>query len=124
MAAMSDVALVARQVTYENRAFWRNPPAAFFTFVFPLIFLVLFNLLFGNVYRFTTTVGARVFDVAIEGDVVLNDFDQVAAAGGSGLMINRAILVDVTDGNGIQIEFIRGVQNPSVKGIEVLTRTD
>ena len=45
---MSDAALIARQVTYENRAFWRNPPAAFFTFVFPLIFLVLFNLLFGN----------------------------------------------------------------------------
>ena len=45
---MSDAAMVLRQVSYENRAFWRNPPAAFFTFVFPLIFLVLFNVLFGN----------------------------------------------------------------------------
>lgn len=45
---MSDAALVLRQIRYENRSFWRNPPAAFFTFVFPLIFLVLFNLLFGN----------------------------------------------------------------------------
>jgi ABC-2 type transport system permease protein len=35
-------------VRYENRWFWRNPPAAFFTFVFPLIFLVLFNVIFGN----------------------------------------------------------------------------
>jgi len=36
------------QIRYENKAFWRNPVAAFFTFVFPLMFLVIFNLLFGN----------------------------------------------------------------------------
>jgi len=45
---MRDATMMLRQVSYENRAFWRNPPAAFFTFVFPLIFLVLFNVLFGN----------------------------------------------------------------------------
>ena len=45
---MSDMVLMLRQVRYENRWFWRNPPAAFFTFVFPLIFLVLFNVIFGN----------------------------------------------------------------------------
>ncbi|HEX9823472.1 MAG TPA: ABC transporter permease [Actinomycetota bacterium] len=45
---MSDLRLAVRQVRYENLAFWRNPPAAFFTFAFPLIFLVLFNLLFGD----------------------------------------------------------------------------
>jgi ABC-2 type transport system permease protein len=40
---VSDLALVARQIRYENRAFWRNPAAAFFTFAFPLMFLVIFN---------------------------------------------------------------------------------
>ena len=40
---MSDIALVTRQIRYENRAFWRNPAAAFFTFAFPLMFLVIFN---------------------------------------------------------------------------------
>lgn len=45
---MSALALALRQVRYENRAFWRNPAAAFFTFVFPLIFLVIFNLMFGT----------------------------------------------------------------------------
>jgi len=45
---MNGLRLALRQVRYENRAFWRNPAAAFFTFVFPLIFLVIFNLLFGN----------------------------------------------------------------------------
>lgn len=44
---MSGIALAARQIRYENRAFWRNPPAAFFTFAFPLIFMVIFNVLFG-----------------------------------------------------------------------------
>jgi hypothetical protein len=37
-----------RQVRFTNTAFWRNPAAAFFTFVFPLMFLVIFTTLFGN----------------------------------------------------------------------------
>ncbi len=45
---MNAFVLALRQVKYENTAFWRNPAAAFFTFVFPLMFLVIFNLLFGN----------------------------------------------------------------------------
>ncbi len=42
---MTAARLIARQVRYENTAFWRNPAAAFFTFAFPLIFMVLFNLI-------------------------------------------------------------------------------
>ena len=45
---MSTLLLALRQVRYENTAFWRNPVAAFFTIAFPLMFLVIFNLLFGN----------------------------------------------------------------------------
>jgi ABC-2 type transport system permease protein len=45
---VSGVGLAIRQVGYENRAFWRNPPAAFFTFVFPLLFMVIFNVIFGE----------------------------------------------------------------------------
>ncbi len=40
--------MALRQVGYENRSFWRNPAAAFFTFLLPLIFLVLFNSIFGD----------------------------------------------------------------------------
>lgn len=40
--------LVWQQVRYQNTLFWRTPIAAFFTLVFPLIFLVLFELLFGG----------------------------------------------------------------------------
>ena len=45
---MNSVMLALRQVRYENSAFWRNPAAAFFTIVFPLMFLVIFNLVFGS----------------------------------------------------------------------------
>lgn len=45
---MSDARLTLRQVRFTNMAFWRNPAAAFFTIVFPLMFLVIFTSLFGN----------------------------------------------------------------------------
>ncbi|MCU1678505.1 MAG: transporter [Frankiales bacterium] len=38
----SGVGLVTHQLRYEQKAYWRNPAAAFFTIVFPLMFLVLF----------------------------------------------------------------------------------
>ncbi len=45
---MTGARLLLRQLRYERLAFMRNPAAAFFTFCFPLIFLVIFNLIFGN----------------------------------------------------------------------------
>lgn len=43
-----DLRLVAQQIRYQNKIFWRTPVAAFFTLVFPLMFLVLFTAIFGN----------------------------------------------------------------------------
>jgi ABC-2 type transport system permease protein len=40
--------LALRQFPYENKAFWRNPASAFFTFAFPLLFLFVFTALLGN----------------------------------------------------------------------------
>ncbi len=45
---MNSFVLALRQIRYQNTVFWRNPVAAFFAFVFPLMFLVIFNLVFGN----------------------------------------------------------------------------
>jgi ABC-2 type transport system permease protein len=42
------VALTAFQIRYVNKAFWRNPASAFFTFAFPLMFLVIFTALLGH----------------------------------------------------------------------------
>lgn len=44
----SDISLVWQQIRYQNKIFWRTPVAAFFTLVFPLMFLVLFTAIFGN----------------------------------------------------------------------------
>jgi len=41
-------AQLPRQVRFINKAFWRNPANAFFTFAFPLMFLVIFTALFGT----------------------------------------------------------------------------
>jgi ABC-2 type transport system permease protein len=45
---MNGLVLTATQVRYVNKAFWRNPASAFFTFAFPLMFLVIFTSLLGN----------------------------------------------------------------------------
>ncbi len=45
---MSNLGLAVRQVKYTNRAFWRNPASAFFTFAFPLMFLVIFTAIFSG----------------------------------------------------------------------------
>ena len=58
---MSDLVLACRQVRYTNKAFWRNPASAFFTFAFPLMFLVIFTSLFGGG---TADVGTSEFSVS------------------------------------------------------------
>jgi ABC-2 type transport system permease protein len=45
---MSSAAMTVRQVRFTNKAFWRNPASAFFTFAFPLMFLVIFTSLLGS----------------------------------------------------------------------------
>jgi ABC-2 type transport system permease protein len=49
------------QVRYVNKAFWRNPALAFFTFVFPLMFLVIFTALLGH---YTIRVGTRTINTS------------------------------------------------------------
>lgn len=45
---MTGFALAWHQFRYDQRTFWRSPASVFFTVMFPLLFLVIFNLLFGN----------------------------------------------------------------------------
>jgi ABC-2 type transport system permease protein len=45
---VSFLRLLFRQVRAENRAFWRNPASAFFTFAFPLVFMVILDLVFAT----------------------------------------------------------------------------
>ncbi len=43
-----DLGLVGWQVRYEQRAFWRNRGRAFFAFLFPIMFLVIFASLYNG----------------------------------------------------------------------------
>ncbi len=45
---MTDLALTWRQYRLERKMFWRNPSAAFFNFVLPLLFLFLFGAVFAG----------------------------------------------------------------------------
>jgi len=45
---MNSATMLENQLKYVNKAFWRNPASAFFTFAFPLMFLVIFTSLLGH----------------------------------------------------------------------------
>lgn len=45
---MSSTGIALRQVGFEQKSFWRNPASAFFAFLFPIIFLVVFATLFNG----------------------------------------------------------------------------
>jgi ABC-2 type transport system permease protein len=48
VTAAAAIRMTGFQMRYVNKAFWRNPAAAFFTFAFPLMFLVIFTSLLGQ----------------------------------------------------------------------------
>lgn len=45
----SSLRLLAHQVRYEQLSFWRNPQSAVFTFIFPVVFVVIMGALFGGI---------------------------------------------------------------------------
>ncbi len=79
------------------------------------------NLIFAEIWTGAQTAGIRVFDVMIEGQELLTDFDQTAAYGWATAGVESFDII-VTDGN-LDIDFIQGVQNPSIKAIEIRSAT-
>ncbi len=69
---MRNLRLLVRQIGYENRAFWRNPAAAFFTVVFPLIFMVVFQAIFGNQVEDNGLTAAAFYTPAIVAFSIIN----------------------------------------------------
>ena len=75
------------------------------------------RLFFAETYSGTQAVGARQFDVSIDGALKLNDFDIYAQVGGyRGVM--KAFPI-TSDGN-IDIDFTHVVENPEINAIEIV----
>jgi ABC-2 type transport system permease protein len=47
-ARRRDGALLWHQIRYEQLSFWRNPQSAFFTFVFPVVIIIIFGAVFNG----------------------------------------------------------------------------
>lgn len=75
------------------------------------------RLYFAEIYEGTQAVGARVFDVAMEGATVLNDYDVYADVGGYAGVVKT---FRVTSDASLDILFTHVVENPAIKGIEIL----
>ncbi|MFC5175189.1 malectin domain-containing carbohydrate-binding protein [Nocardioides taihuensis] len=79
---------------------------------------VTVRLYFANQYDGTAQATQRVFDVLIDGQTELDNFDIVAAAGNkTGTMRDFTI---TTDNDGVDVDFRAVTENPLVNGIEVI----
>jgi ABC-2 type transport system permease protein len=100
---MSAATLTVRQIRFTNKAFWRNPAAAFFTFVFPLMFLVIFATLLGSG---TVTVNGLEFNQSTYYVASMSVFSVITAC-----YTNLAIAVTFQRDQGI-LKRIRGTPLP------------
>ena len=66
------------------------------------------------------TAGQRVFDVKLENQAVLSNFDLFTAAGGAQRPLVRSFPVTVGD-NLLNIAFLRGIENAKISGIEIVS---
>ena len=70
------MALTLTQMRYVNKAFWRNPASAFFTFALPLMFLVIFTALLG---AGQVLVGGRVVHLSTYYVAAMASFGLITA---------------------------------------------
>ncbi|MHA7901410.1 MAG: malectin domain-containing carbohydrate-binding protein, partial [Henriciella sp.] len=80
------------------------------------------RLYFAEIFTGVDAAGERVFDVDVDG-VIPTEFDDVdafAEAGAGNVGIVRSYTATVDADGVLDISFINGVQNPAVKGIEIV----
>ena len=93
-----------------------NPPMTW-SFPVPTGDQVQVRLYFANRYSGTTNVGQRVFNINVEGQT-LNNFDIVAATGGTNIATMRAF--NVTSDGAVNITLTHAVENPLINAIEII----
>ncbi len=76
------------------------------------------RLYFAETYNVTQVVGGRIFDVSIENNLVLDNYDIFADVGA-----NRAVMKSfiVSANSNLDIDFTRVIENPTINAIEILT---
>jgi ABC-2 type transport system permease protein len=111
---VSSATLTVRQLRYVNRAFWRNPASAFFTFVLPLMFLVIFTALLGDG---DVRVGGRVITLSTYYVAVMTAFAVMTAC-----FNNIAIALTFQRDAGI-LKRINGTPLPATVLLVVITST-
>jgi hypothetical protein len=74
---------------------------------------------FAETYSGTTGPDQRVFDVSIEGQLVLDDLDIFSEVGYSTALTKVFSDIHVTDGL-LEIEFVSSIEAPEINGIEIL----
>jgi hypothetical protein len=78
------------------------------------------NLHFAEIYSGTFSTGARVFDVAVEEQLVLDNLDIFSEVGAEAALV-KSFTVTVSDGE-LNIEFLHQVENPKISAIEILSQ--
>lgn len=75
---------------------------------------------FAETYEGIDSEGPRVFDVKLQGTVVLKDFDiQKLAGSAQKALVKEFKGIDVADGI-LKIDFVSKLQNPEINGIEII----
>ncbi|MDQ3995089.1 MAG: malectin domain-containing carbohydrate-binding protein, partial [Actinomycetota bacterium] len=75
------------------------------------------RLYFAEIYSGTQTIGGRVFDVFVEGALVLDNYDVFADVGGNkGVVKSFLVASDAS----LDIRFGHVIENPAIKAIEIL----
>ena len=77
------------------------------------------RLHFAEIFPGNSEPGARVFDVQIEGETALQNYDIVADAGFQTAVV-KELFTQVTD-NSLDIEFIHKLQNPKISAFEIFS---
>jgi N-acetylneuraminic acid mutarotase len=78
------------------------------------------RLYFAEIYEGSQNVGARVFNVSIEGSPVLSNYDIFAEVGGYKGVVKSFF---VSSDSALDIEFGHVVENPKIAAIEILPQT-
>ncbi len=82
----------------------------------------LLNLMFANIHRSGSNAGDRLFDIEVEGTTAYARFDTVVAAGDTQTAVTRSVVVQVSDGNGLDITLRAVKGRVSINALELLQR--